>query len=135
VYVKPAVRDVDPQEAEGKPLQAEGEARERERSQRVELQIPVLIYVHMPDGRSLRHDGFTLLVNTHGCVFTMETKLEVGQRIVLVNPKSGVEQSGVVTRVQKSRDDGYAVGFEFDNSAPHLWSHMFLTKDAKVERF
>jgi len=135
VYVKPAVRDVDPQGEEGKPLPAEDEARERGRSQRVELQIPVLIYVHMPDGRSLRHDGFTLLVNTHGCVFTMETKLEVGQRIVLVNPKSGVEQSGAVTRVQKSRDGGYAVAFEFDNSTPQLWSLMFLTKNAKVERF
>ena len=101
----------------------------------MKLQIPVLIYVHMPDGRSLRHDGFTLLVNTHGCVFTMENKLEVGQRIVLANPKSGLEQSGAVTRVQKSRDGGYAVAFEFDNSTPQFWSLMFLTKDAKLERF
>jgi hypothetical protein len=99
------------------------------------LQIPLFIHVRMPDGRDLRQDGFTLVVNAHGCVFTMETKLEVGERRVLVNPKSGVEQSGIVTRVQKSRDGGYAVAFEFDNSAPHLWSHMFLTKDAKVERF
>ena len=99
----------------------------------MELQIPVLIYVPMSDGRSLRHDGFTLLVNTHGCVFTMETKLEVGQRIVLVNPKSGVEQPGAATRVQKSRDGGYAVAFEFDNASPQLWSLMFLTKNAKVE--
>ncbi len=133
VYVKPAVKDVGPQGAEGKPLPAEDEARERGRSQRVELQIPVLIYVHMPDGRSLRHDGFTLLVNIHGCVFTMETKLEVGQRIVLVNPMSGVEQSGAVTRIQKSRDGGYAVAFEFDDATPQLWSLMFLTKNAKVE--
>jgi hypothetical protein len=99
------------------------------------LHIPVLIYVLMPDGRSLRHDGFTLVVNAHGCVFTMETKLEVGRRILLANPKSGIEQSGIVTRIQKSRDGGYAVAFEFDNSTPQLWSHMFVTKDAKVERF
>ncbi len=99
------------------------------------LHIPVLIHVQLPDGRNLRHDGFTLVVNAHGCVFTMETKLEVGQRIMLMNPKSGVEQSGTVTRVQKSRDGGYAVAFEFDNSAPQLWSLMFLSKDSKVERF
>ena len=100
----------------------------------MKLQIPVLIHVRTPDGRNLRQDGFTQVVNARGCVFTMETKLEVGHRIVLVNPKSGVEQSGTVTLVQKSRDGGYVVAFEFDNSAPHLWSHMFLTKDAKVER-
>jgi hypothetical protein len=99
------------------------------------LHIPVFIHVSMPDGRNLRHDGFTLVVNAHGCVFTMETKLEVGQRIGLVNPKSGVEQSGIVTRVQKSRDGAYAVAFEFDNSTPQLWSLMFFPKDSKVERF
>jgi PilZ domain len=114
---------------------AEVEARERRRSLRVMLQIPVLIQVPLPEGRNLRHDGFTLVVNAHGCVFTMETKLEVGQRILLVNPKSRMEQSGIVTRVQKSRDGGYAVAFEFDNSTPQLWSLMFLSKDAKVERF
>jgi hypothetical protein len=54
---------------------------------------------------------------------------------MLMNPKSAVEQSGIATRVQKSRDGGYAVAFEFDNSAPQLWSLMFLSKDSKVERF
>jgi len=69
------------------------------------------------------------------CIFTVETKLEVGQRIGLVNPKSGVEQPGTVTRVQKSRDGGYAVAFDFDSSTPQLWSLVFPPKDRKVERF
>ncbi len=99
------------------------------------LQIPVLIHVRMPDGRSLRRDGFTLVVNAHSCIFTMETKLEIGQRIGLVNPKSGVERPGTVTRVQKSRDGGYAVAFDFDSSTPQLWSLVFPPKDRKVERF
>lgn len=99
------------------------------------LQIPVLIDVRMPDGTNLRRDGFTLVVNAHGCIFTMENKLEVGQRIGLVNPRSGVEQSGTVTRVQKSRDGGYAVAFEFDSSTSQLWSLMFPPKDRKAERF
>ena len=99
------------------------------------LQIPVLIHVRMPDGRDLRRDGFTLVINAHSCIFTMETKLEIGQRIGLVNPKSGVEQPGTVTRVQKSRDGGYAVAFDFDSSTPQLWSLVFPPKDRKVERF
>jgi hypothetical protein len=99
------------------------------------LQIPVLIDVRIPDGRSERRDGFTLVVNAHGCVFTSETKLEVGQRLQLVNPKSGVEQPGIVIRVQKSRDGGYAVTFKFDSSTPRLWSLMFPPKERKVERF
>ena len=135
LYVKPAVKKVDPQGAEGKRLLAEVEAHEQRRSQRVMLQMPVLIHIHMPDGRHLRQDGFTLVVNAHGCLLAMETKPEVGQRMMLVNPKSGVEQSGTVTCAQKSRDGGYAVAFEFDSSTPQLWSLMFPPKDWKVERF
>ena len=99
------------------------------------LQIPVLIDVRMSDGTNLQRDGFTLVVNAHGCILTTETKLEVGQHIRLVNPKSGVEQPGTVTRVKKSRGGDYAVAFEFDSSTPQLWPLMFAPKDRKVERF
>ena len=99
------------------------------------LQIAVQIHVRMPDGTDLRRDGFTLVVNAHNCIFTTENKLEVGQRIGLVNPKSGVEQPGTVTRVKKSRDGGYAVAFEFDSSTPRLWSLVFPPKENKIERF
>ena len=100
----------------------------------MDLQMPVLIHVHLPDGKLMRQDGFTLMVSAHGCLLTMETKPDAGQRITLVNPKSGVEQSGTVLRAQKSRDGGYAVAVEFDGSAPQLWSFTSSPKDSKVER-
>jgi hypothetical protein len=135
VWVEPAGREVRPGTRARSSYPEEIGAHGRGRSQGVMLQIPVLIDIRMPDGTSLRRDGFTVVVNAHGCIFTMENKLEVGQRIGLVNPRSGVEQSGTVTRVQKSRDGGYAVAFESDRSTSQLWSLMFLPKDRKVERF
>ena len=134
VYLKRAVRKVDSQGVEGKQLLAEVEAHERRTSQRVILQIPVLIHIHMPDGRVLRQDAFTLEVNARGCLLAMEAKPEVGQRIMLLNPKSGVEQSGTVIRAQGPRDGAYAVAFEFDSPTPELWSLVFPPEDWKVER-
>jgi hypothetical protein len=98
------------------------------------LQMPVTIHIHMPDGRLLRQDGFTLVVNDRGCVLAMESKLEVGQRAMLVRPKSGAEQSGTIIRAQKARDGGYAIAFEFDSPTPQFWSPVFPSEDRKVGR-
>jgi len=95
------------------------------------IQMPVLIHIHMPDGRLLRQDGFTLVVNSRGCVLAMETRPEIGQHMVLVNPTSGVEQSGAVIRAQRSRDGGYAVAFQFDNPTPQFWSPVLLPEEGK----
>ena len=98
------------------------------------LQMPVTIHVHMPDGRVLRQNGFTLAVNDRGCVLAMETKLEVGQRAMLVSPKSGAEQSGTITLAKKARDGGYAIAFEFDSPTTQFWSPVFPSEDRKVGR-
>lgn len=86
------------------------------------LQISVQLYLNMPDGRDLRHDAFTLMVNSHGCLLAMEVQPLAGQRMRLANPRSGAHQTGTVIRSQRARDGTFAVAFEFDQPAPHLWS-------------
>jgi hypothetical protein len=126
-------RRIEPQGAEGKRLLEEIEARDRRRSQRVMLQIPVHVHLQTADGRLLRQDGFTQAVNAHGGLLEMETKPEPGQRMRLMNPKSRVEQSATVVCTKKSRDGGYAVAFEFDSPTPSLWAVVFPPEDWKVE--
>ena len=130
---KPMARRMEPQGAEGKRLLQEIEARYRRRSQRVMLQMPVHIHLEAADGRLLRQDGFTQVVNAHGGLLEMETKLEPGQRMLLMNPKSRVEQSATVVNAKKSRDGGYAVAFEFDSPTPRLWAVVFPPEDWKAE--
>ena len=132
-YAKPMARRIEPQGAEGKRLLEQIEARERRRSQRVMLQMPVHIHLKTADGRLLRQDGFTQAVNAHGGLLEMETKPEPGQRMLLMNPNSGVEQSATVVFAKKSGDSGYAVAFEFDSPAPRLWAVMFPPEDWDVE--
>ena len=107
---------------------------ERWRSQSVMLQVHVLIQLETTDGRLLRQDAFTYIINSKGCLLTMENKPEVGQRMVLINPNSRMKQSGIVTRAEKSREAGYVVAFEFDNPNPQLWSLEFCAKGEKLER-
>ena len=134
LYEKPMVRKVDAHEEEGKRLLRDVEAIDRRRSQRVMIQIPVHAYFQTPDGKDLRVDAFTLSVNAHGCLLTMDFKPDDGQRMRLVNPKSAVGQSGKVVRAQRARDGSYAVAFEFDAPAPQLWSIVFPPADWQQPR-
>lgn len=98
------------------------------------IQIPVYAHFQGPDGTELRVDAFTLLVNAHGCLLTMDFKPEEGQRMRLVNPKSALEQTGKVIRAQRSRDGAFAVAFEFDNPSPHLWSVVLPPTDWRLPK-
>ena len=127
--MKPVARKIDSQGAEGKRLLAEIQGRERRRSERVMVQLPVQLYLSMPDGRLVRHDGSKQVVNAHGCLLGMEAKVEVGQRVTLLNPRSGARLSSTVMSAQTSRKSGYAVAIEFDSLAPQLWSAVPPSED------
>lgn len=96
------------------------------------IQIPVYIHSKSPDGQPLRQDAFTLVVNAHGCLLSMANRPEPGEQLLLVNPKTGVEQSGKVIRAERSRDGGFAVAFEFDTPRPQIWSVVFPPEDWKL---
>jgi len=97
----------------------------------VMLQLQVLLHLHMPDGRLLRQDAFTQVVNAHGGLLDMETKPPLRQRLLLMNPSSGIQQSATIVSAKKSREGGFAVAFEFDSPAPKLWALVFPPDDWK----
>ena len=105
----------------------------RRRSQRVMLQMPVHVHMHMADGRLLRQDAFTQVVNAHGGLLEMESRPEPRQRMLLMNPSSGVQQSATILSTKKSQDGGYAVAFEFDSPMPALWALVFPPDDWRIE--
>jgi len=97
------------------------------------LQMPVHVQLHMADGRLSRQDAFTQVVNAHGGLLEMETRPELRQRMLLMNPSSGVQQSATILSAKKSREGGYAVAFEFDSPTPRLWALVFPPDDWKIE--
>ena len=106
----------------------------RRRSQRVTLQMAVQIQLHLVDGRLLRQDAFTQVVNAHGGLLEMEARPRAGQRMLLMNPTSGVQQSATILSAKRAREGGYAVAFEFDSPAPKLWALVFPPDDWKPSR-
>ncbi len=53
------------------------------------LKIPLQIHFSVSDGRVVRLDGFTQVVNAHSCLLAMANRVEVGKRVTLLNLGSG----------------------------------------------
>jgi hypothetical protein len=95
------------------------------RSERVRLQIPVIVETEVERGKLVRLDAFTLVVNAHGGLLEMSLKAAQGQKLLLANPAGGVKQPCSVVGARSSQDGLFAVAFEFDSPAPQFWPIAF----------
>jgi len=101
----------------------------RRRSERVMLQVPVTVQVKTRDGKELREETQTVVVNAHGGLLKLRMEVKAGQPIVLTNEKSKVQQGCRVVRVETSEAGLSAVAFEFEQPAPHFWPIVFPPAD------
>jgi hypothetical protein len=106
----------------------ESDPKNRRRSQRVMLQVAVLMRATLPDGRSAQVQAFTLAVNAHGGLLESPVELAANQRISLINPRSGKEVAGRVVRVEGS-SAVHEVAIEFDSRNPQFWPIAFPPED------
>ena len=101
----------------------------RRRSERVMLQIPVTVLAETADREQVRENTHTLVVNAHGGLVKLKMDLLAGQPITLVNPQTGIEESGHVVRIDEPSPDYFAVAFEFERPSPKFWPVVFPPKD------
>lgn len=101
----------------------------RRRSQRVLLQIGVLLRADLPGGESYQVQAFTLMVNAHGGLLEAPLRVAANQRITLVTPQTGKLAGCRVVRVEGPSDSNYTIAFEFDERNPHFWPITFPPDD------
>jgi len=101
----------------------------RRRSERVMLQIPVSVQVKTRDGKDVREDTQTVVVNAHGGLMKLKMEVKTGQPILLINERAKVQQGCHVVRVETSEAGNSAVAFEFDEPTPQFWPIVFPPAD------
>ena len=124
-----SLQRTEPQEVQ---RMSEADPRNRRRSQRVMLQVAVLVKAEMPAGKRVQTQAFTVVVNAHGGLMESPFRMTVGQRITLVNPQSGKEVGCRVVRVQKSSEEGFTTAFEFEERSARFWPVTFPPVDWAV---
>jgi hypothetical protein len=113
-------------------LVADVDPRNRRRSERVLLQVPVLLEIPQPEGMPQHADAYTLSVSAHGGLMEMGTKVQHGQKLVLSNPGTGARQTCHVVRCDRTRNGCFTVAFEFDSPSPTFWPLIFPPPDWKL---
>jgi hypothetical protein len=101
----------------------------RRRSERILLQIRVVVETTTEEGKWVRLEAFTLVVNAHGGLLEMSLKVGKGHKMLLMNPVLGAQQSCRVVGLRGSVDGQFAVAFEFDGPAPQFWPIPFPPSD------
>jgi hypothetical protein len=101
----------------------------RRRSQRVMLNLDILVRLNVQDGSPLQTHAFTVAINAHGGLMESPFRMIAGQRITLINPQSGKEVSCTVVSVCSSSQGYFTTAFEFEQSNPQFWAVAFPPLD------
>ena len=98
----------------------------RRRSQRVILSLPITVRSEdsSPES-SFLEETQTLVVNEHGALIALESKVETGQTLRLFNPATNLEQACMVSYVGSPADGTTQVGLKFLAPSPDFWSITF----------
>ena len=108
---------------------SESDSRNRRRSQRVSLQVSVLLRAALMDGESVQVQAFTSAVNAHGGLLETPVKLAADQKILLINPYTRNDVGCRVVRVDGPSLNLYEVAFEFERPNPQFWPIAFPPED------
>jgi hypothetical protein len=93
----------------------------RRRSQRLGLSIPLIAYGASRYGPSFQEATRTLVVNAHGALISLATKVLLKQRLMLRHALSGEEQECRIIYRGKKVTGAAEVEIEFLRPAPKFW--------------
>jgi hypothetical protein len=104
----------------------------RRRSQRLFLQIPVVVEWQLANKSECSERAQTVVVNAHGALVELGVSLDTGQRVLLRNLRSNESIASVVKLVTPGESGKLNVALEFVDPNPSFWHISFPPEDWSV---
>jgi hypothetical protein len=104
-------------------------SRRYRRSQRVHLEMPVLVYGHASGKEPFSEEARTLIVNAHGALIALTHTVNAEVRLILTNPKTCQEVECRVVSQGPIENGGGEVAIEFIRPSPRFWGIAFPPED------
>ena len=108
--------------------------RERRRTLRVALSVPVVVHGQNDHGDKFCVRAMTRSVNQQGALLAMEEMVVPGQLLMLVNENTSRSTETRVAYVRRERDGKLFVGLEFVNADTNFWKMTFPVPGARPLR-
>jgi hypothetical protein len=101
----------------------------RRRSQRLFLQIPVVVEGKLADKTEFSESAQTVVVNAHGALVELGIALDPGQRVILRNTRTSEKIESEVKLVTPGESGKYNMALEFVDPNPSFWHISFPPED------
>jgi hypothetical protein len=101
----------------------------KRRTQRVLLQIPILVRAQFEGDTPLTEETSTLVVNADGALISLAMRVKPGQRLVLRNWSTAKEQDCRVVHIREKPIGKNEVGVGFPSPMPKFWGLAFPPPD------
>lgn len=100
--------------------------REKRRSLRAELKVPLLVRWRTTNGSDREEPAKTKIINAHGCLALMKTPLAERTEVELVNRNTGVVRRGQVVWCGAIEPDGRTqIGIELELPDLKFWGDQY----------
>jgi hypothetical protein len=99
------------------------------RTQRILLQVPVLVRAQFAGDEPITEETKTLEVNAHGALIALAMKVRPGQKLFLRNWATAKEQECRVVHVREKPIGKNDVGIAFPFAMPQFWNVDFPPPD------
>jgi len=99
------------------------------RSQRIDFNIPVVVYRPATEVPQFYENTQTIVVSAHGALMALRQMVAPKQRLLVQNTDSGEQQECRVVYVKKELTGPPKVAVEFTRRAPSFWRFAFPPSD------
>ena len=108
--------------------------KERRRTQRVSLNVPLVVHGQAEDGQKFSIHVKSSAVSQHGAQLETEYPVVVGQVLLLLNENNARKVECRVCSILRKRDGKTHVGVEFLSGEINFWNMTFPIPGAKPLR-
>ena len=92
------------------------------RSERILIDVPLVVRNSKDDTSTFHEETFTVTISAHGGLMMLGATVNVGQKIVVMNPKNWDEREVMVAYLGRPHAGLAQVAFEFSRPAPEFWA-------------
>jgi hypothetical protein len=101
----------------------------KRRSQRIFIQVKVVIEGKVGNRPPIREETHTIVVNAHGALVEMGIQLDQGQQVNLQNVRTNDSTECVVKLVTPAGAGKFSTALEFTKPNPKFWRVSFPPED------